>query len=164
MKPQDDAYFELSFSPNEHLVSMVRRFVTSFYDKILDDSDLTSKVGVATHELLDNAVRYSTDGQSRLRVGVHRESPSTVSVNIHTTNRTSAEHLGQLSSLMDEMRSIEDAEGFYQTLMQRSAKRTDGSGLGLGRIRAEAEMTLTYRVEGEEVHLVASGRFENAQG
>ena len=157
----DDAYFELSFSPNLKLVSTVRRFVSSFYEEILDDPEVTSKVAVATHELLENAVRYSTDGRTRVRVGVRRDSGTTFTVTIDTTNRSDSEHVMLLSTLMDEMKRASNADEFYQTLMQRSAKRTDGSGLGLGRIRAEAEMTVTHRIEGDHVHLQAQARFEN---
>ncbi len=164
MKLGDDAYFELSFSPNERLVSMVRRFVTNFYEQILEDGDLTSRVGVATHELLDNAVRYSTDGQSRVRVSIRRHAPNKLTVSIQTWNRTNRDHIAKLAALMDEIRAVTDVDAYYQTLMQRSAKRTDGSGLGLGRIRAEAEMTVTHRIEGEEVQLVAEGLFESAGG
>jgi hypothetical protein len=158
----DDAYFELSFSPSVGLVSTVRRFVTNFYDQILEDAEVTSKVAVATHELLENAVRYSTDGQTCVRVGVRREGRKTFTVTIDTSNRTKEEHVVFLTALMDEMQRSSDPEAFYQTLMARSAKRTDGSGLGLGRIRAEADMTLTHEIKGDRVHLHAQARFESA--
>ncbi len=44
----EDAFFELSFSPNGSLVSTVWRFVEEFYDQILADSELVSKLAVAT--------------------------------------------------------------------------------------------------------------------
>ena len=51
----------------------VRRFVGEFYERVLGDADITSRLVVATHELLENAVRYSVDGQSGIRLGVHRQ-------------------------------------------------------------------------------------------
>jgi len=134
---QDDAHFELSFSPNEQLETLVRRFVTSFYDQLLDDPEVTARVAIATHELLENAVRYSSDGRTRIRVGVHRENATSFTVTIDTSNHTTEEHLRRLAGR---------------------------AGVGHGRIRAEAGMTLTHRVEGDHVHLQAHARFEGTAG
>jgi hypothetical protein len=39
--------------------------------------------------------------------------------------------------------------------MKRAATRTEGSGLGLGRIRAEADMAIEYAIDGEELTIDA---------
>jgi hypothetical protein len=156
-----EAFFELSFSPNGSLVSTVRRFVEEFYDQILADGELVSKLAVATHEILENAVRYSSDGNTNIRVGVARESSDRVRVAISTKNKSNPKHLAALTATIDEMASAPDAGVYYQMLMRRSAKRTDGSGLGLGRIHAETDMTLSYRIDEDNVHLCAEARFEH---
>ena len=161
LREGDDAFFELNFSPSVRLVSTVRRFVTSFYDQIVEDAELTSKVAMATHELLENAVRYSTDGHTRLQVGIRHDGPRTYIVTIDTTNRTKKKHVDHLSALMEEMQGASNADDFYQVLMRRSLGRKNESGLGLGRIRAEAEMTVTHQIEGDQVHLRAQARFDN---
>jgi hypothetical protein len=157
--PLDDAYCELRFSPNVKLIATVRRFVGEFYEKVLGDADITSRLVVATHELLENAVRYSVDGQSGIRLAVHREVGS-VRVVIDTNNRTDATHRAELEALLKEMRESASRDSFYQTLMRRSAKRTTGSGLGLGRIHAESQMDLSCRLEDNDVvWLRAEARF-----
>jgi anti-sigma regulatory factor (Ser/Thr protein kinase) len=158
-----DAYCELSFSPNASLISTVRRFVGEFYQRVLGDADLTSRLEVATHELLENAVRYSADAQSTIRVAVKREAGE-IDVVIDTRNRARMENVGELKQLLEELHGSSDRAGFYQVLMKRTAKRKVGSGLGLGRIFAESELDLSARFEEDIVHLRASGRFPSSQG
>ncbi len=153
-----DAYCELSFSPNVSLIATVRRFVGEFYVRILDDAEMTSRLVVATHELLENAVRYSADGQSSIRIAVEQIG-NEIKVCIETRNRTHDPNRKELDELLTEMRATPDRDSFYQTLMARSAKRTQGSGLGLGRIHSESLMDLFCEVHDDVVRLRAEARF-----
>jgi anti-sigma regulatory factor (Ser/Thr protein kinase) len=159
LRENGEAFFELSFSPNATLVSTVRRFVTEFYVQVLGDEEITSRLAVATHELLDNAVRYSIDGHSSIRLAVAPEG-SMLNVTIDTRNRTTEANVQTIRTSIDEMMAASDPASHYQMLMRRSAKRTDGSGLGLGRIRAETDMGMSYRVEGDMLHIRAEARFD----
>ena len=155
----DDAYFELNFSPNARLVPSVRRFVSEFYSHVLASPDFTSQLAVATHELLDNAVRYSLDGNTSIRIGIKRL-PRSTRVTIDTRNRAPAMSIDAMRTVLDELASAADPDAHYQVLMRRSAKRVDGSGLGLGRVRAESGMALSYEVEEDSVHVRALANFE----
>ena len=46
----------------------------------------------------------------------------------------------------------------YDRMIARSTTRSFGSGLGLARIRAEAEMNLSYSLRGDEVTITAEAR------
>lgn len=156
----DDAYCELSFSPNISLIATVRHFVADFYIKVLGNPSITSRLVVATHELLENAVHYSIDGKSSIRVGVRRRDDGACAVRVDTHNRTSDDDRTVLVRLLGELeRSRHDRAAAYRTLLARSAKRDVGSGLGLGRIHAESEMDLRCEIDGEIVHLTAEGVF-----
>jgi hypothetical protein len=135
-------FVELNFRPNVELVSIVRRFVSDFYSKLLKDEDTISRVALATHELLENAVKYSCDRESRIRVDFEPDG-----MVIRTWNHAKEEMLASLESAFASMHAEPDAFTHYKNLMIRNAKRTDGSGLGLARIRAEAEMSLSLEVE-----------------
>ncbi|HEV7555936.1 MAG TPA: DUF6272 family protein, partial [Kofleriaceae bacterium] len=105
---------------------------------------------LATHELLENAVAYASDDETGVRVELTDDH-----LVVKTWNRTSPERLESLKSAIDEMNSAEDADAYYQVMMKKTAYRTDGSGLGLARIRAEAEMAITYEVTTDRVCIQA---------
>lgn len=135
------AYFELQFKPNAELVSTVRRFVSEFYERVCPDADAISRLALATHELLENAVKYSFDGETKLRVEVVRGTlPAMVAV--RAWNQALPSHLETLKASLDALAKASDPFEHYQACMRISAKKTEGSGLGLARIAAEAEMVV----------------------
>lgn len=138
-------YVELSFQPSVGLVSVVRRFVGDFYRRYLDDADGTSRVALATHELLENALKYSKDGDTTIRIEVELTQPRQVRITLQ--NRADAEHLGEIREIVEGVRQAADPDVFYQALLLRKAKTRDGSGLGLARICAEGEMQVTCTVD-----------------
>lgn len=146
--------FELAFRPNVQLINVVRRFVTDFYDEVIGDPDVVSRLALATHELLENAVRYSTDGETRIRIGIEPAQDGAF-LTIRMQNTAEERHRRTLAALFEEMKAAEDPMEHYCSVMRRNAKRQDGSGLGLARIRAEAEMTLDHDVDDELVTIIA---------
>jgi anti-sigma regulatory factor (Ser/Thr protein kinase) len=141
LERRDLGFCELSFERRPELVSIVRRFVSDFYERTLLDPDATSRVALATHELLENAVKYSRDGRAKVRIEVSGRGER-VRVRIRTKNRGRPEDAEHIQKAIDEMSSM-DANVYYLSLMRKNASRTDGSGLGLARIHAEAEMTMS---------------------
>jgi hypothetical protein len=156
----DGALFELRFQPTVALVSTVRRFVTDFYREQFLDAEVSHKLAMATHEMLENTVHYSLDRHSELTIALHQLEQEYV-VTIRTQNRASEERLAKVKSALDEVVDATDLDAMYMQLVRRAAKRKDGgSGLGLGRIRAEADLALSYAIEGDTVIVTAEGRFQ----
>jgi anti-sigma regulatory factor (Ser/Thr protein kinase) len=147
-----ETHCELTFSPNVELISVVRRFVSAFYDQVLHDKDTSSRLAVATHELLENACKYSCDGHTTLRIEVvdgHRRA------RILLSNRATPERMADIQARFAEMSAFPDPDAYYQEMMARSMKNEGGSGLGLARIRAEAEMTLALTSSADRLCIVA---------
>lgn len=150
------AYFDLTFSPNFELVSPVRVFVETFYARLLRDAEVSSRLAIATHELLENAVKYSLDGETKLRVELDEARRV---LTIETKNRTSAESAAELASYLDEMNASGDPQAYYHQRMRRSM-RNDASQLGLARIHCEAEMRLSCAIVGDQVTVHAETNVE----
>jgi len=155
----DRARFDLSFAPSVELVSFVRRAVIAFYERVLDDLDATSRLEVATHELLENAVKYSADGLTSLHIDVARDHVNAL-VSVVTENRATDENIAVLRRMFDDFGKCPDAISHYRALMLATAEHQDGSQLGLGRVRAEAEMSLRYEFDGSTVRVHAQARIQ----
>lgn len=157
-------FFELNLlSPDTALLATVRRFVGELSGRVLADADVTSKIVLATHELLDNAIRHAAKDESGIRVELRRPS-NFVDVVIVTKNRAADERRRVLELLLGEMHACSDRADYYQKLLDRVARRTDGAGLGLGRVYAESELDLSVRFEEGIVTTRAEGRLALAKG
>jgi anti-sigma regulatory factor (Ser/Thr protein kinase) len=150
---EHNPYVELNFRPNVQLVSVVRRFVAEFYARFIDDADGTSRVALATHELLENAVKYSLDGETTIRIEVTATTPKQVEIQLR--NRAEPPHIAAIREIVDGVSAAPDAMAYYQKLILAKAKQREGSGLGLARICAEGEMAISYVVEDGTVVIVA---------
>jgi anti-sigma regulatory factor (Ser/Thr protein kinase) len=64
------AYFELQCRPDLSLATLVRRFVGELYLRSMIAPERTSRIALATHELLEHAARYSKDGETTIRIAV----------------------------------------------------------------------------------------------
>lgn len=143
-----ETYMEIQFAPSWELISDVRRFVSVFYNRTLGEPDAAGRVALATHELLENAAKYSSDGEARLRMEVFREgSPRRLQITI--SNRSSAEEIERLKQAFASMAAEKDPFAYYQRLIRSSRGRKERAGLGLARVQAEADLVLELRIEGD---------------
>jgi hypothetical protein len=150
----DVAYMELMFRPKMTLISVVRRFVRDFCGQLVADADVASRLALATHELLENAAKYSSTGESKLRVQIDR-GPSTCRLSVRTWNEAGATEIESLKRACRSVSDASDAFNHYQSRIRETVKNGVRSELGLARIRAEAELTLDCQVEGVVVCVTA---------
>ena len=154
-------YFELNFRPNFALVTVVRRFVSEFNQRFLDEPD-SARVALATHELLENAVKFSADGGTTIRMEIVDTPERDKRVRVILRNRAEAGNIDAVKRLLAGLTDAASPFGFYQQLLVKRAKIRDGSGgLGLARICAEAEMDVVCNVDGDIITIEASSMIEN---
>jgi hypothetical protein len=152
--------FELTFGPTMLLILLVRQFISDFYDRLLD-REAGQMVAMATHELLENALKYSAEDSATLSIEV-TPNGSSRRVVIKIRNRSSEEHIRPLQTLIDSMRRHPDPMEHYVALMRETSKRAEGSGLGLARLRAEAGMELGLELDGSDVCITAECQVERS--
>ena len=143
----------LDFRPHGDFVGQTREFVHDLYRRLLVDHDEADRIALTTHELLENLVKYADDGPSSVEIRLQRQEGQDY-VGIETRNSTTPERISELRDLLDRIVDSEDPIALYDDLIASSIERP-GSGLGLARIRAEADMKLAYSIEGNEVTIRA---------
>jgi hypothetical protein len=151
-------YFHVSFRPSTKLISTVRRFTETFYDQMLADRELSERAALATHELLENAVAYASDSEASVRVEVQDGYLA-----VKTWNRANPARIAELAARIETLATGEPSE-HYLSMMEQTAFRSEGSGLGLARIRAEAAMTLTYELTDDSVCIQARAPIGRTEG
>jgi hypothetical protein len=145
---------ELSLRPRLEQVWAVRQLIETHYGPILHDADLIGRLGIASHELLENAAKYGADGLSSLEIAIAGGAGSR-RLQITVVNPTNHQKVAELQRFFDDMARAGDPFAFYQMRMERAAKLKNGSGLGLARISFEAEMTLSMAVDDQHVRMTA---------
>jgi two-component sensor histidine kinase len=154
MRGQENPYLEICFRPTVATINEARRLVATLYGPLLANLDLADRVALATHEMLENALKYSVDGATVVRVELsHSRGPR--SVTIETRNLLSPERRAGLDEVFAEMARFGNAHEFYQFAMRRTRTLRHGSGLGLARIWAECDMRITHKFEGDEARVTA---------
>lgn len=141
----------ISFSPRWwNMIASTRIFVASFCSCTFGDDALSDRVSMATHELLENAVKYSSSLEAPIECQIAFDDQT---ISVAVTNRAQP---GGLSDLQAEFARIKEGDPLtvYLTKMQESLG-SDKSQLGLARIQYEGEADLRLTIDHDRVTMLA---------
>ncbi len=171
---QEPAHFSTTFGNRPRMARLVRRFVSDFHDEIVlgprsprPTSEQASQLSMAAHELVENAVRHGPEGEARFSITIEpdAEDPANCyTVRMKTRNRADPRDHTVVQQLLADLEQAEDPLTVYLGLMEETVKRSEGSGLGLARIRVEAQMEVTCVIDGDELEIIAQTQIERARG
>lgn len=143
-------HLHLVLQPDLGVVSTIRRFTAELYQRVLDRG-LASRLALATHEVLENALSYG-NSETELRIDIEGDE-----VHLRTWNHADPTRIAAIKHGIDDLMAAPDPEAYYQQQIVVSYQRTDGgSGLGLARIRNEADMSLSYEIDRDRVCIRAT--------
>ncbi len=143
-----DGYIELKFGPRWKYIADVRAFIQNFLVIGYPDDARADKIAMAASELLENAVKYATGEETRIKVGL---SSVDGEVDISVSNRASPGAIAALESMWETVMTGDPLDS-YVRMMREAATRSDGkSQLGLVRIRYETAGNMELKVEGDLV-------------
>jgi anti-sigma regulatory factor (Ser/Thr protein kinase) len=136
-------------------VDGIREFGSFFTRTTFDNQDLGDRVAMAIHELTENAIKYSHQSdEAELELSVHHDGRV---IELSVANTPIDENVPVLRESFERATSG-PAETAYLDAMRRAATLPSGqSGLGLARIRQEAQLELELGVEDSLVRVTARG-------
>jgi anti-sigma regulatory factor (Ser/Thr protein kinase) len=143
----------IRMSPPWVFIDEIRRFAESFSACACPGADREAQVALAVHELMQNAVPHSLGEEVELVLEVSRDQDA---VSIRVTNRCTDADYEDLRERVERMNEEPDALAHYVRTMRDHPSHTRG-GLGLARVRFEAQLDISVRREAGRVTVEAFG-------
>lgn len=157
-RTQDSALsLRISLAPPPHvlLASSLAQLVGTFCRLELGDPDLVMRCHLTAHELAENVAKYSSASPASLELDLIQQNGSRT-LHIRTRNHAAPERISEVERRLKALSDAKDPSEHYDRLLAQAIQRPGMSGLGLARIRAEADLQLDYQVDGDEVTIVAT--------
>jgi hypothetical protein len=150
---------EVSFgeAPPQGMVTPLCQSLLELCRPALADDDAAARLRLAAHELLENIVKYSSNGACELRFTLLRNVTGGLEATVQTRNRPRPENRADAEERLAALTAARDPLEHYDSIIADSARQPAGSGLGLARIHAETEYRLSHRFEGDALLIIASG-------
>ena len=120
------------------------------------DNDCAERFRIAAHEMAENMIRYGGGDGVQFDAEVFRWAGETC-CRLRTRNSATAERLRLVEALLERLVQSDDAVDVYDELIEETASRSEGSGLGLARITCESALALRYEISGSELVVTAEG-------
>jgi anti-sigma regulatory factor (Ser/Thr protein kinase) len=143
----------IRMSPPWVFIDELRRFTESFCACACPGQDREAQVALAVHELMQNAVPHAHGEEVELMLEVSRERDV---IAIRVSNRCSDEDFLMLRERIEKMNTEPDALAHYVKMMRENPANTRG-GLGLARVRFEAQLEISVRREAGRAIVEACG-------
>jgi anti-sigma regulatory factor (Ser/Thr protein kinase) len=143
----------IRMSPPWVFIDEIRRFTESFCACACPGADREAQVALAVHELMQNAVPHALGEEIELVLEVSRDADA---VSVRVTNRCSDSDYDDLRTRVDAMNREPDPLAHYVKMMRDLPTHTRG-GLGLARVRFEAQLDISVRREAGRVTVEAAG-------
>jgi hypothetical protein len=154
---------ELRLGPNPALVSVVRRYVEQVIERHAADDELVSRAALTAHELMENAARYAPrDAEATLVLALAIETEPGAEgarLTLRLSNPAGPADVDRLRAMCARLDECADPWALYLELMRRQAHESDVHGIGLARIRAEGEMSLSLEVRDGKITVAACTSF-----
>ena len=146
-------YLMLRMKPPWVFVDEIRRFVESFCACACPGATREAQVALAVHELMQNAIPHAGGESVDLTLQVD---PIADRIEIAVSNPATDEQFQDLKGRLDRINLEPDPLQSYLRAMAEAPMNQRG-GLGLARVRFEAQLDLSITHEGNRITVLARG-------
>ncbi|MEO8182667.1 MAG: hypothetical protein ABI895_27860 [Deltaproteobacteria bacterium] len=144
------------------MAGKIANWLIDFCQMTIGDTETTSRLHMAAHELVENVLKYGTTPELGLEFELERGDHESF-VRIKTRNTAAPEQLEEVARRVSELRAAVDPIAYYDQLIRSTAGVMGMSGLGLARIRAEAGLDVDCSVEGREVSITVQATMRSGR-
>ena len=144
------------------MAGKIANWLIDFCQMTIGDTETTSRLHMAAHELVENVLKYGTTPELGLEFELERGDHESF-VRIKTRNTAAPEQLEEVTRRVSELRAAVDPIAYYDQLIRSTAGVMGMSGLGLARIRAEAGLDVDCSVEGQEVSITVQATMRSGR-
>jgi hypothetical protein len=109
--------------------------------------------------LVENVVKYGMKPDVRVAIDLEKRGTSTI-LRLTTSNSARPDRLETAAKLLTELSEAEDPEAFYDKLIIETAPLEGVSGLGLARIRAEADLNVGFQIKGDRLDITVEAEID----
>lgn len=143
--PRHLRFIEAEFAPSCGCLGSLVTIVTDFCRNVVNDPELIAAFRLAAYELTENVVKYCSGDHASLKIAVDEAVHGTELV-LTARNEASSERLQDASNRLHTAEIAVDPIGHFDQLVRASLETPDESRLGIGRLRAEADLRVSHQV------------------
>jgi anti-sigma regulatory factor (Ser/Thr protein kinase) len=154
----DPTVLSLRMEPRWEFIDEVRRFVEAFCQAVCPGTDRESQLALATHELMQNAMAHSETPAVEVKLAVDAVRRR---VGVAVSNTCRPGEPERLRERLAHVYAHRDPLASYLASMHEAPGSR--GGLGLARVRFEAELELEMTVEGDRLTVHASGPLDGEE-
>jgi hypothetical protein len=145
-------FIRVEFAPSSGCLGSIVQIVTDFCRNVVDDQETHFAFQLAAYELVENLVKYASSERVAVRIEVE-STPRGPDIVLVTENQATLERLTDVDARLLAAESADDPIVHFDRLVQESLASPGESRLGLGRLRAEGDLTVSHRVTDETLQV-----------
>jgi hypothetical protein len=123
------------------LISLVRCFIEDFYAGVINNRNTAGRLALVVHELVENAAKYSTDGEIALFVECDLLSGA---ISVRTANRAAEDRIGQLRRAFAEIAAAPEAASLYMAAMPYFSSKARRAASGSNPSSAPTSLPVSF--------------------
>ena len=155
--PRRLRFAKVEFAPSCGCLGSLVALVTDFCRNVIDDPAIVFAFRMAAFELTENVVKYCSGDRATLEISVDHTAEGS-ELRLITSNQASAERLHDVNERLLAGEAADDPVAHFDKLVRDTLNSPHESRLGLGRLRAEADLLVSHRITEDTVSICVRRR------
>jgi hypothetical protein len=156
-------FVKVEFTPGCGCEGNLVALIVDFCRKVVDNSEVIFAVQMAAFELTENIVKYSSGDLASLAISVDATAEGADLV-LTTSNEATRDRLKDADERLTAIELAHDPVAHFDGLVRDTLDSPHESRLGIGRLRAEAALTLSHSLKENWITVTVRHRIGTGSG